>query len=153
MILVLALLGSCKKDKGGSSTPPPPAPVIDKVKDSTLLYSRDIYLWYNQIPSTFDAQSYADPDKIMQAIRAYSIEPGFTKAVDRWSFAMKKAEWDKLSSGVSADFGLGVFFKIDGDLRVKYVGWYSPRMEDHQDQWKHKYYYFQQRFYCECCFL
>src|SRR6266480_6805437 len=126
MILVLALLASCKKDKGGSGTTPTPTPVRDKIKDSSILYARDIYLWYNQIPSTFDAQSYADPDKIMQAIRAYSVEPGFTKAVDRWSFGMKKTDWDNLSSGVSADFGFSVFFRAEGDLRVKYVERSSP---------------------------
>jgi len=126
MIMVLALLASCKKDKGNGGTGGTGGTAFDKVKDTTIQYSRDIYLWYNQIPSSFNAQSYADPDKIMTAIRAYSKEPGFTSAVDRWSFAMKKAEWDDVSSGVSGDFGLGVFFKVDGDLRVKSVERSSP---------------------------
>ena len=126
MIAVLALFAACKKDKGGGTTTPPPPPAIDKVKDTTIGYTRDIYLWYNQIPASFNAQSYADPDKIMTAIRAYSKEAGFTNAVDRWSFAMKKAEWDNASSGVSGDFGLGVFFRAEGDLRVKSVEKSSP---------------------------
>jgi C-terminal processing protease CtpA/Prc len=125
MIVVLALFAACKKDKGSGSTNPPP-PAIDKVKDTTIGYTRDIYLWYNQIPASFNAQTYADPYKIMTAIRAYSMEPGFTSAVDRWSFAMKKAEWDNTSSGVSGDFGLGVFFRAEGDLRVKSVEKASP---------------------------
>jgi hypothetical protein len=120
MIVVLALLSSCKKDKG---TPPPPK---DPIKDSVLLYSKDIYLWYSQIPSTFDPQGYADPDAIMQAIRHYSTEPGFSQPVDRWSFGMKKTDWDNLSSGVAADFGFSVFFLQEGDLRVKYVERASP---------------------------
>ena len=124
MIVVLALFAACKKDKGGGSTPPPAA--IDKIKDTTIEYARDIYLWYNQIPASFNAQTYSDPDKIMSAIRAYSKEAGFTSAVDRWSFAMKQAEWDNTSSGVSGDFGLGVFFKAEGDLRVKSVEKSSP---------------------------
>ncbi|RYF37717.1 MAG: hypothetical protein EON97_00755, partial [Chitinophagaceae bacterium] len=41
--------------------------------------------------------------------------------VDRWSFAVKKAEWDDVSSGVAGDFGLEVFFRAEGDLRVKLV--------------------------------
>jgi len=126
MIVVLALLSSCKKDKGsGGGTTPPPV-VKDKVKDTTIGYTRDIYLWYQQIPSNFDEQSYADPDKIMQAIRKYSTEPGFSQPVDRWSFAMKQTDWDNLSSGVAGDFGFGVFFKQEGDLRVKYVERSSP---------------------------
>ena len=124
IIMVLALFSSCKKDSGGGSNPPPPA--RDKVKDSVLLYAKDIYLWYTQIPSSFDAQKYADPDKIMQAIRSYSTEPGFSTPVDKWSFGMKQADWDNLSSGVSADFGFSVFFLQEGDLRVKYVERASP---------------------------
>jgi C-terminal processing protease CtpA/Prc len=118
MIAVVILLSACKKDSGGSGNNPPPR---DKIKDSVLLYAKDIYLWYNQIPSTFDPQAYADPDKIMQAIRKYSTESGFSQPVDRWSFGMKQTDWDNLSSGVVADFGFSVFFLQEGDLRVKYV--------------------------------
>ena len=102
------------------------ATTTSKIKDSVLLYSRDIYLWYSQIPSSFNAQSYDDPDKIMTAIRAYSMETGFTQPVDKWSFAYKQVDWDNLSSGVSQDFGLGVFFNAEGDLRVKSVEKGSP---------------------------
>jgi C-terminal processing protease CtpA/Prc len=122
MIAVLALLSACKKDKG-SSTPPV---TRDKIKDSVLLYANDIYLWYQQIPTTFDPQTYADPDAIMQAIRHYSTEPGFSQPVDRWSFGMKQTDWNNLSSGVAADFGFSVFFLQEGDLRVKYVERASP---------------------------
>lgn len=117
-------------------TPTPVAVDPNKIKDSVLLYSQDVYLWYNQIPSTFAPRTYDDPDKIMTAIRQYSIEPGFTTPVDRWSFAMKKVDWDNLSAGLGAtfsetgssngDFGLGVFFWVEGDLRVKSVEKESP---------------------------
>ena len=128
LMVVLALFTSCKKDKGsdnngGGGNPPV---VKDKIKDTSILYARDIYLWYTQIPASFDAQTYADPNKIMEAIRKYSTEPGFTQPVDRWSFAMKQTEWDDVSSGVAGDFGFSVFFKIEGDLRVKYVERASP---------------------------
>ena len=122
----MSILASCKKtDVQNNNTTPPPV-TVDKVKDSVLLYSRDIYLWYSQIPSSFNAQSYADPDKIMTAIRAYSNEPGFSQPVDKWSFAYKQADWDNLSSGITQDFGLNVFFRVEGDLRVKYVESESP---------------------------
>ena len=118
---------SCKKD---SSAPPPTDPdeptAADKLKDSVLLYARDIYLWYNNIPQNFDARSYDDPNEIMEAIRPYSTEAGFTKPVDRWSFAVKQAEWDGVSSGISGDFGMGVFFLNNSDLRVSYVERESP---------------------------
>jgi C-terminal processing protease CtpA/Prc len=62
----------------------------------------------------------------MKALRQYSIEPGFTGPVDKWSFAMKQAEWDKVSSGIAGDFGLGIFFHASDDLRVKSVEKESP---------------------------
>jgi C-terminal processing protease CtpA/Prc len=125
IMVVFALVSSCKKDKGGGGGTPPPV-VKDKVKDTTIQYTRDIYLWYQQIPSSFNEQSYADPNKIMEAIRKYSTEPGFPQAVDRWSFAMKQAEWDDVSGGIAGDFGFSVFFRAEGDLRVKYVERASP---------------------------
>ena len=136
MLVGFAFLSSCKKnDLSGenlnpptSTTPATPAGTsADALKDSALLYSKDIYLWYSQIPSTFNARSYSDPDQIMTAIRQYSIEPGFSGAVDRWSFAVKQAEWDNVSSGFSTgDFGLNIFFRAVGDLRVRHVEKESP---------------------------
>jgi carboxyl-terminal processing protease len=130
-----AFLSSCKKAdvSANNSNPPTTTPTTpsttsaDALKDSTLLYAKDIYLWYNQIPSTFNARSYTDPNEIMTAIRQYSIEPGFSTAVDRWSFGVKQAEWDNVSSGVSTgDFGLNIFFRAEGDLRVRHVERESP---------------------------
>lgn len=122
------LFGACKKkDLTGNLTPPPgQGSTASKLKDSVILFTKDIYLWYNQIPNSFDAQKYAGPDEIMKAIRTYSNEPGFTEPVDRWSFAYKKTDWDNVSSGISQDFGLNVFFLNSGDLRVKYVEKTSP---------------------------
>jgi hypothetical protein len=51
------IFSSCQKDiaEAKVEAPAPPAqpePVTDKkLKDSTLIYARDIFLWYNQIPS------------------------------------------------------------------------------------------------------
>lgn len=128
-IVSLALLQACKKNKDVSANPNQPSGTTssaDKIKDSTIADARDIYLWYSQIPSTFNAQSYADPNAIMEAIRQYSNEPGFSTPVDKWSFGMKQTDWDNVSNGVSADFGMNVFFMQEGDLRVKSVERGSP---------------------------
>ena len=124
LLLGLGLFSACKKDD--VSEPESPTTNTDQLKDTVLAYSKDIYLWYNQIPSTFNAHSYEDADKIMTAIRQYSMEPGFAQPVDRWSFAIPKNEWDDISAGISGDFGLGVFFRTEGDLRVKLVEKDSP---------------------------
>lgn len=110
---------SCKKDK---SDPNPNAAVNNEAWD----YAKALYLWNKNLPSSFDATSYSDPNAVMEAIRKYSIEPGFTNPVDRWSFGIKKSEWDDLSSGISGDFGLNIFFRSENDLRVSYVEPASP---------------------------
>jgi carboxyl-terminal processing protease len=94
--------------------------------DTAVTYARDIYLWYNNIPATFDAHGFSDPNGVMEGIRAFSAEPGFTTPVDRWSFAMLKADWQKLSAGIGGDFGMNVFFFTTNDLRVSYVERESP---------------------------
>ena len=129
-VLALGILSGCKKDELDSNLASSPAPVTstvaDRLKDSALAFSKDIYLWYTQIPGSFNARSYAELDKLMIGLRQYSNEPGFTEPVDRWSFAIKKTEWDNISSGIAGDFGINVFFMAPGDLRVKYVEKESP---------------------------
>src|SRR5687767_5971986 len=93
--------------------------VSSEVKnDTAVTYARDIYLWYNNIPTTFDAHNFSDPNAVMEGIRSFSEEPGFSMPVDRWSFAMLKSEWQKLSSGIGGDFGMNVFFHTNDNLRV-----------------------------------
>ncbi len=118
--LGIALTG-CQKGGVGSD-------ITDnnKLNDSALLYARDIYLWYKNIPASFSAKGYSDPNAVMVAIRQFSIEPGFTNPVDRWSFAVTAQQWNNLSNGIGADFGLGVFFFAANDLRVSYVEKGSP---------------------------
>ncbi|MEO6229095.1 MAG: S41 family peptidase [Ferruginibacter sp.] len=144
LVLVIAIASSCfiscKKSTPATTASslantPPTAISDDVLKDSSLYYTRNIYLWNTQIPSTFNARSYSDPDKIMTAIRQYSIEPGFAQPVDRYSFAIKQVEWDNISAGLGSvgaatstdgDFGLTVFFRVQGDLRVSLVEPQSP---------------------------
>jgi C-terminal processing protease CtpA/Prc len=120
--VVLSVFG-CKKESNGSGNT---TAVEDRVKDTAWSYAKDLYLWDDHLPFTFNARSYADPDAIMKALRPYSIEPGFADPVDRWSFAIKKSEWDDVSAGISGDLGLGIFFMSQNDLRVSYVEPASP---------------------------
>jgi carboxyl-terminal processing protease len=101
--------------------------ISSEVKNDTAVnVARDIYLWHNNIPASFDAHLFTDPNGVMQGIRAYSAEPGFNMPVDRWSFAMLRSEWNALSSGIGGDFGMNIFFYTDNDLRVSYVERESP---------------------------
>ncbi len=142
LLLAGTLLTACKKNIPDvvAATPvvvttPVEIPPADKLKDSSLFFAKELYLWNNQIPDSFNARSYTDLADIMRGIRPYSIEPGFGTPVDRWSFAMKKVDWDRQAGGMSlladvandaGDFGLTVFFKAEGDLRVRLVEPNSP---------------------------
>jgi carboxyl-terminal processing protease len=136
IIFFTGMFISCKKNKDNQGTTPPTdsTTLAAKARDSALIDAKDFYLWYNNIPSTFNAQSYADPGAIMTAIRAYSNEPGYTSPVDKWSFGVLKTDWNQLSGGIGSannilvdgDFGFSVFFRVDGDLRVKLVERLSP---------------------------
>lgn len=122
-LTITSVLTSCSKsnnDGGG------PLSEDDKRKDSALWYARAYYLWNDKIPKSFDAHSYADPNAVMNAIRAYSIEPGFDKPVDRWSFAMPQKEWEDISNGISMDYGMGYKYLTENDLRITYVEPASP---------------------------
>ena len=129
-VIALGTLQACKKENTTSeltsTQPPATSSASDQQKDTALAYSKDIYLWYNQIPASFDARSFTELDKLMTGIRQYSTEPGFNQPVDRWSFAIKQAEWDNISSGIAGNFGINVFFMAPGDLRVKSVEKESP---------------------------
>lgn len=116
----------------------------EALRDSTISFSKNIYLWYNQIPANF-GQQYTDPDLMMEDLHRYSMEPGFSGPVDRWSFGIKKSEWDNMTAGMSStnstnssgDFGISVFFKAEGDLRVRLVEPNSPAGAAHvQRGWR-----------------
>jgi len=136
IVSCLAVFGACKKPNAGGTTAPPldSTGLAAQALDSALIDAKSYYLWYASIPSTFSAQSYSDPNAEMIALRAYSNEPGYSAPVDRWSFGVLKSDWNQLSGGIgsassvsgSGDFGLSVFFRADGDLRVKLVERLSP---------------------------
>ena len=140
VLFLFFTITSCKKQTDVVNTAQQLTATVDSVAntkkalDSALMITRDIYFWYNQIPAGFDAQSYTDPNEIMEAIRQYSIEAGFIRPVDKWSFAIKQKDWENQSNGIVmntstdiiGDFGLTVFFRAEGDLRVRLVEKNSP---------------------------
>ncbi len=136
LFLAAALfITSCKKEDKSLATNLVPTPKPDttissaQLNQSAYAKAQDYYLWNNLLPATFNAASFADPNAVMVDIRQYSKEAGFSSAVDRWSFAMKKKEWDAISGGLSTvagttaeddgDFGITVFFRAENDLRVR----------------------------------
>ncbi len=142
------LIASCKKgnDLMVNSSAAPASPVspaapgaptgtgMAQLNQAAFQKTQNYYLWNNQLPATLNFGSYPDPVAIMTGIRQYSTEAGFTGPADRWSFAMKKTEWDLISTGYSSvsssssagDLGISVFFRSEGDLRVRLTEPNSP---------------------------
>ncbi len=142
-IFLSVFLISCKKDINNdlAANVAPAAPAEPSTGNALQINavafqkSQDWYLWNTQLPTSFNTAGYADPAGVMTAIRQFSVETGFASPVDKWSFAMKKGEWDQLSGGMSSvasssntagDFGITVFFRAEGDLRVRLTEPNSP---------------------------
>ncbi|MBO9618098.1 MAG: hypothetical protein J7539_03595 [Niabella sp.] len=135
----LLLISSCSKNNNASILPgstPTSTPiqyasgVTKAIIDTAVGYSNDIYLWYRQLPATMNAVPFASLDSVMNYIKNYSkdtvLPSGVVRNVDKWSFAIKQADWDNISQGIAGDFGLGIFFMSASDLRVKSVEKLSP---------------------------
>jgi carboxyl-terminal processing protease len=109
-------LASCKKNTDAIIAGTP------DLRDSVYLYSEDIYLWSDNLPSpaVFKPLSYPTADSVMKKVRTYSPFVN-GKYQDRWSFVIDKATWDNVVSGNSTDTGVEYAFNTEADLRVKLV--------------------------------
>jgi carboxyl-terminal processing protease len=96
-----------------------------KIIDTSAAYSHQLYLWTSKLPENY-SYSHNDLNSFMRWIRNYSIEPGFSGPVDRWSFAVVKSEWDNVSGGIAGDFGLDIFYLSNNDLRIRNVDRNGP---------------------------
>ena len=110
---------ACKKD---DATPV----VVAKadVRDSVYYLATELYLWRDKLPTLVDfkATGYATAEDAMTKVRTYSPLGTSGKNVDRWSFAMKKTDWDKVASGNNGDFGCGFRFSgADNALYISYT--------------------------------
>lgn len=120
-IAFISLLGlaSCKKNTDEVNTLMSATPDL---RDSVYAYSKDIYLWSDNLPSAalFKPLSYPTADSIMRKVRTYSPFVN-GRYQDRWSFVIDKKTWDNVVSGNSSDTGAEYGFVGDADLRVKLV--------------------------------
>src|SRR2546428_3612482 len=85
-------------------------------RDSVLAINRDVYLWYDVIPSNFNAHNYQDPQGVQKAIRA--LQP-----LDRFSFVITDEEYQQrfVNGQDPGSYGMGFHFENDQVLRVAYV--------------------------------
>lgn len=123
LIAFCIALFSCKQNDvapSTSSTSTTPVSNTADIRDSLWSYMQDVYLWYDKLPTTFNARSYSDPESEMDALRAY-------QTLDRWSFVEKATTFNSyFSEGETSDFGFWIKYDSNNDLRVRYVYTQSP---------------------------
>jgi len=147
--VILALFTACKKSKvkpddAVDSSVPTTGSTLDKIKDSIILYAREDYYWYDQLPAytAFNPRAITgstDLDALQTEVNKlsqYAINPSTKKAYEyyyrnpgeaKYSFIDEGETSDRLDA-VSGDFGFAPFYNITdaNDLRIKYVYTGSP---------------------------
>ncbi|MBE9586267.1 hypothetical protein IM792_17570 [Mucilaginibacter sp. JRF] len=142
------LVTACKKEKNtdddnnDDNTPPTTGSVIEKIKDSVLLYAQEDYLWNDQLPkySDFKPRSFSGSTDLaalqneVDALSQYAknssgqvyeynqSSPGTSK----YSFIDDGSTSGELGGQASGDFGMEPRFGADGGLYIKYVYANSP---------------------------
>lgn len=88
------------------------------VRDSAYIYTQDIYLWPEKLPSIseFKPRNLKDVYEVMDKVKTY-------QSLDKWSFAETKEETEQSQQGNSTDFGFMVKFApgSNTEIRVIYV--------------------------------
>ncbi len=98
VIMVLPMLGSCKKEVGPATSAITPA----EARDSLYYLMNDIYYWYKLMP-VVNKDNYADPYTLMDAM--------IYKTLDRWSFV---ADYDAFNAEMQGSFvGHGIRIGLD----------------------------------------
>jgi len=132
-VLVLLFAVSCKKNDAGvpsaSTDTLSAAARLDLLRDSIYLYSKEVYLWHEVIPSyaVFNPRQYTGSTELLAAqnemagIRA--LQPQDNK--HSYSFVTTQAGSDAIQSGNNTDYGF--FIKsasIDKALPYDSVYWF-----------------------------
>jgi carboxyl-terminal processing protease len=119
VLMGVLFLASCKKSAIDPTAAATTATTAD-IRDSLYLYMKDVYLWYDKIPGTFNTRAYTDPQVEMDTL--VKVQP-----LDRWSFVEKAATFNSyFANGQTGDFGFWIKYDLNNNLRVRYVYGQSP---------------------------
>ncbi len=110
-VLITLIFGSCKKDP----VQPDLTPAMGR--DSLYYIMNDWYYWYDKMP-TVQKEDYADPFKLMDAMRY--------KVLDRWSFVADYDEFMAEMAGTFVGHGFRVGLDFAGNARIAQIYNASP---------------------------
>lgn len=136
----LLLVSACKKELDDTAVPPPVTDTmgtsatskVNLLKDSVYLYSKEIYLWNDLLPTydQFNPRQYTGAtdleaaSNVMNAIK--KLQP-----LDRFSFVTTRATSDGLQTGEHVDYGFFVkAASIDKAEPVDSVHWFVSYVYD-----------------------
>jgi C-terminal peptidase prc len=118
-VLVLGLLAGCKEPETAAPQPKANLDNVAKVNKSLYDIMKEVYLWNDQLPATFDPAAYRTNDEALEALTY--------KAYDRWSYLEDiQVFMDYFEGGEYVGNGLGLKLDRDGNLWVSYVYPNSP---------------------------
>ncbi|MGZ8557825.1 MAG: S41 family peptidase [Chitinophagaceae bacterium] len=135
LAMVAVFVFSCKKKNDAGENIPPPSSsstTEELLMDSVFLYSQEVDLWNDRIPSydQFNPRQYKEADElnsaqsVMNAVR--KLQP-----LDRYSFVTTKEESDGIQSGQDKDFGF--FIKsasVDVSVPTDSIYWFVSYVYD-----------------------
>lgn len=152
ILLLTAVLFSCKKDKD-TDTPPPAAEGTREqlTTDSLFLYAKEVYLWYDALPefATFNPRKYATGSGSLAnyqlelyAISQYKINPNTNQPYEysgtngrpKYSYMIEGSPNGGTGGTMGTvtlldkgdDYGLALTAISGTDIRIRYVNPSSP---------------------------
>ena len=117
-ILLLVPVSSCKKEDPPDPDPNPVTGITPaQARDSLYYLMNQWYYWYNEMPAV-NKNSYADPYKLMEAMRY--------KPIDRWSFVADYNEFIAQMQGTFVGHGFRIGIDNEGKARIAMIYSKSP---------------------------
>lgn len=113
LVIILPLLGSCKKEILPSTTEVTPA----MARDTLYFLMKQWYYWYNLMP-TVNRESYPDPYKLLDAM--------MYKQLDRWSFVVDFNEYNAEAKGSFVGHGIRIGLDQTNQARIVMIYDKSP---------------------------
>lgn len=137
MFVLLLLFGalvqhSCSKTETPRVLPKPVREDTreDRLKDSVYLYTYYMYLWQEQLPTSFPTEEYRKAEDVLEALTEFSKDPVTNLKLDRFSFLDRSgAVDDEIQEGRLGSFGFDIRYQNETDLYVKMVYPSSPAAE------------------------
>ncbi|MFB5944322.1 S41 family peptidase [Albibacterium profundi] len=132
LFFAASFLSSCSKTETPRVLPKPVRENTKEARLKELVYTNtyDMYLWQDQLPTSFPTEDYRRAEDVLEALTEYSRDPVTHVKLDRFSFLDRSGTVEReISEGRKGSFGFDVRYQNETDLYVKMVYPGSPAAE------------------------